>query len=55
MVEKSHADFRIGEFEQFETFQVKTFLFDRKGNFAMPSAGELTVLEQRGWIKLIAD
>ena len=35
--------------------QVKTFLFDRKGNFAMPSAGELTVLEQRGWIKLIAD
>ncbi len=27
--EKSKADFRIGEFEQLQTFQVKTFLFDR--------------------------
>jgi hypothetical protein len=29
VVEKSRADFRIGEMENFETFQVKTFLFDR--------------------------
>lgn len=29
VVDKHRADFRIGEFESFETFQVKTYLYDR--------------------------
>ena len=29
VVDKNRADFRIGDFESFETFQLKTYLFDR--------------------------
>lgn len=28
-VDKARVDFRMGDVEQFETFNVKTFLFDR--------------------------
>jgi hypothetical protein len=42
----------LGRLKYWET---RTYMFDRRGNFTAPTAGDLQIMKDRGWLKMVSE